>query len=274
MGPTSHDVVRAVRRTFGLRAAGHTGTLDPFATGLLVVLLGRATRLARFVEAEAKTYLATAQLGQATLTDDATGEPDGPPFTGPVPGEAAIRAAFEGLRGTHPQRPPAYSAKKVGGVRSYALARRGEAPALAPVPVTVHALDVLEAEWPRVTFRCTVSAGTYVRALARDAGRVLGTGAHLVALRREAIGRLDVADAVPLAALSRESPVRTPAEVLAHLPRVALDAAAHDAVAHGRPLPNGWAVQGTVALLDGEALVAVAQADDAWVRPVVVLEGA
>lgn len=273
-GPTSHDVVRAVRRAFGTRAVGHTGTLDPFATGLLVVLVGRATRLARFLESEAKTYHAVARLGQATDTDDATGAPLGTPWAGMPPDRAAVEQALGALRGRIPQRPPAYSAKKVEGRRSYALARKGRAPELPPVPVTVHALELLRYEWPELEFRCTVGTGTYVRALARDAGEALGTGAHLTALRREAIGRFRVETATPLAALDAAAPLLPPAPLLAHLPHVQLPAPEREAVGHGRAVPNVWDARGTVALLEGEALVAIGTADDEWVRPTVVLEGA
>ncbi len=134
-GPTSHDVVQRVRRVLKTRAVGHTGTLDPFATGLLVVLVGRATRLARFVEAEAKTYLATARLGVATDTDDATGAPLGPPADLSELTEARVAEALAGFAGEQRQRPPRYSAKHVDGERSYRLARRGVA--VQPAETTV-----------------------------------------------------------------------------------------------------------------------------------------
>ena len=273
-GPTSHDVVRAVRRTFGVRAVGHTGTLDPFATGLLVLLLGRATRLARFVESEAKTYRATALLGRATDTEDNTGQVIGPVYEGAALDEATVLQAFEGMRGPHEQRPPAFSAKKVDGVRSYTLARQGAATLLRSVPVTVHGLEVLRYGWPEVEFRCTVSAGTYVRSLARDAGDALGIGAHLTTLRREAIGRLRVESAVALDEIAPGMRVLSPADVVGHLPRVDLEERDGQAVRHGRAVANAWGVHGTVAmLLEGE-LLAVGTADDEVIRPTVVLEGA
>jgi tRNA pseudouridine55 synthase len=273
-GPTSHDVVRAVRRTFGVRAVGHTGTLDPFATGLLVLLLGRATRLARFVESEAKTYRATARLGEATDTEDNTGQVIGPVYDGAALDEATVRQAFEGMRGPHEQRPPAFSAKKVDGVRSYTLARQGAATLLRSVPVTVHGLEMLRYGWPEVEFRCTVSAGTYVRSLARDAGDALGIGAHLTTLRREAIGRLRVESAVALHQIAPGMRVLSPAEVVGHLPRVDLAELAGQAVRHGRAVPNGWSVHGTVAMLLDGALLAVGTADEDVIKPMVVLEGA
>lgn len=270
-GITSHDAVQRVRRVFRTRAVGHTGTLDPFATGLLVALVGRATRLARFVEGQAKTYLAEARLGFATDTDDATGTPLGAPVPVRV-SEREVRAALEGFRGAQSQRPPAFSAKHVGGERSYRLARRGAAVELPAVPVDVSEVELLELANDRVRFRVTVSAGTYVRALARDLGERLGCGAHLVALRRERIGRLNVADAVALDALGPATRLLPPEAVLPALPLRALDAAEADAVRHGRPI-TGAVETGTVGLLFDGALLAIGQAADGLIQPRVVLEG-
>ena len=270
-GITSHDAVQRVRRVFRTRAVGHTGTLDPFATGLLVALVGRATRLARFVEAQAKTYLAEARLGFATDTDDATGTPLGAPVPVRV-SEREVRAALEGFRGAQSQRPPAFSAKHVGGERSYRLARRGAAVELPAVPVDVSEVELLELANDRVRFRVTVSAGTYVRALARDLGERLGCGAHLVALRRERIGRLNVADAVALDALGPATRLLPPEAVLPALPLRALDAAEADAVRHGRPIA-GAVETGTVGLLFDGALLAIGEAADGLIQPRVVLEG-
>lgn len=269
-GPTSHDLVARARRALGTRAVGHAGTLDPFATGLLVLLVGKATRLARFAGGQPKTYLATAVLGARTDTDDATGEalPGGP---GPVPADRGVVAgAVAGFRGTAPQRPPAYSAKKVAGVRSYRRARRGEAVDLAPVEVTVHAIELVDWVPPRVTFRATVSAGTYLRALARDLGEVLGCGAHLESLRREAIGALRVEDAVAPDAVGPDA-LRPARLAVAHLPVVELDDAAREAVGHGRGIPGGAALEGHVALLARGELAAVARAEGGMLRPEVVL---
>ncbi len=202
-GPTSHDVVTHVRRRLDTRAVGHTGTLDPFATGLLVVLVGKATRLARFVEQQAKTYLATARLGVTTSTDDLTGTvlSAGTPTAGP-PTPDAVMAALDGFVGRHGQRPPIFSAKRVAGERSHAKARRGEAIELPECDVEVHAVELVRYDYPDLVFRATVSPGTYLRALARDLGERLGSGAHLIALRREAIGALRVERAIPLEAVA------------------------------------------------------------------------
>jgi tRNA pseudouridine55 synthase len=278
-GPTSHDVVAWARRALGTRAVGHTGTLDPFATGLLIVLAGRATRLARFVEGRPKTYLATARLGVRTTTDDRTGDAVGEPVDASAVPEASVREALAGFAGTAPQRPPSFSAKHVAGERSYRLARRGEAVALAEVEVTVHRIELVAYEPPEVTFRATVSAGTYLRAIARDLGERLGVGAHLTALRREAIGDLGVETALSLDRFEQLGaaalvPVR---EVLRHLPAVELDEAERKAVSHGRRVVReaGAFAEGAghVALVAGGEIVAVAAPRDGALQPVVVLEG-
>ena len=269
-GITSHDAVQRVRRALKTRAVGHTGTLDPFATGLLVVLVGRATRLARFVEADAKTYRAVARLGVRTDTDDRTGTVlEERSVEGLEP--AAIRRALERFAGPGRQRPPAYSAKHLDGERSYRLARRGEVAEPAEVAVMVHVVEWLSWTPPELEFRITVSAGTYIRAVARDLGAALGVGGHLRALRREAIGALRVDEAVPLDAVRPES-VRPPAAVLGHLPAVALDQAARLHAVHGRRVPDEAGEPGDLArLMAGDELVAVGRREqDGW-QPVVVL---
>ena len=269
-GMTSHDVVQRVRRVLGTRAAGHTGTLDPFATGLLVVLVGRATRLARFVEAQAKTYLATARLGVRTDTDDRTGAVVGLEQQGTGCSEAEVREALEAFAGEQQQRPPTYSAKHVEGERSYRLARRGAAVSPNPVTVTVHWIELVAYRAPELVFRATVSPGTYLRAIARDLGERLGIGAHLTALRREAIGPLRVEDAVPLERLA-PSDLLPAREVLRHLPSRELDEPDRVAVSHGRPVPADPAPAGDVALFHAGELVAVARVEAGWLKPSVVL---
>ena len=252
---------------------GHTGTLDPFATGLLVVLVGRATRLARFVEPQPKTYLATARLGARTDTDDHTGTVV---EEWPVEGlsREQVFDALAGFEGEQRQRPPAYSAKHIGGERSHRLARRGAAVEPPEATVTVHRIEPVEWASPALTFRATVSAGTYLRAIARDLGTRLGVGAHLTALRREAIGGLRVEDAVALDRVTREA-LLPAAAVLRHLPAVELDQEAKAAVLHGRAVADSGAAgqrgSGAVVLLEGSELVAVALAEDGWLRPTVVL---
>jgi len=251
---------------------GHTGTLDPFATGLLVLLVGRATRLARFVEPQPKTYLATARLGARTDTDDHTGAViDESPIEGLT--REQVYQALAGFEGEQRQRPPAYSAKHIGGERSYRLARRGAAVEPAEVTVTVHRIEPIGWVAPALTFRATVSAGTYLRAIARDLGSRLGVGAHLSALRREAIGTLRVEDAVTLDRVTREA-LLPAAQVLGHLPAVELSPEARAAVLHGRAVADSGAAgqgSGAVVLIEGTEIVAVAEAADGWLRPTVVL---
>ena len=279
-GMTSHDVVQRVRRVLGTRAAGHTGTLDPFATGLLVVLLGRATRLARFVEAQSKTYLATGRLGIRTDSDDLTGRVVETSDSAVQLSGEQVAASLAGFLGTQLQRPPQYSAKHVGGERSYAKARRGEVVELPDAIITVHRIEVVEFDAPLVTFRAQVSAGTYVRAIARDLGERLRVGAHLIHLRREAIGSLRVEDSVPLDQLSPAAVVSA-RSVLGDLPTVELDQAARRAVVHGRAVADSgagalWAggqrgSGAVVALVERGELVAIARSEQGWLRPTVVL---
>jgi tRNA pseudouridine55 synthase len=274
-GMTSHDVVRAVRRVLGTRAAGHTGTLDPFATGLLVVLVGRATRLARFIEVQPKTYRATGRLGVRTTTDDLTGEMVGHGSVAAIP-EPLLRETLAGFRGPQLQRPPQFSAKRVGGERSYQKARRGELVQLAEVEITVHAIELLTYQPPDFEFRVTVSAGTYIRALARDLGERLGVGAHLTQLRRESIGSLRVEDAVGLEEVRPEA-LLSLRQVLADLPTVDLDEAGCRTVAHGRAVVDSRAVdqrgyEAVVALLGADRVIAVARVENGWLHPSVVLE--
>ena len=244
-GPTSHDVVERVRQALRVRRAGHTGTLDPFATGVLPICVGKATRLARFLAESDKSYRATVRLGFATTTDDLTGEPVGPPGAGAAE-EGAVRRACVTLTGDLRQVPPAYSAKRVDGRRLYELARRGVAVERVSVPVTVHTLRVLAVEGDRVELDVRCSAGTYVRALARDLGEALGTGAHLVALRRtEAAGfGLDRAvswDDLTSAPADRLLPL---GDVLPHVPAVRVSEEGAAAVRHGRDLDRRLVLEG------------------------------
>lgn len=228
-GLTSRDVSERCRRAWNAKKAGHTGTLDPMATGLLVVCLGTATRFVPYLTGLDKAYEAVLLLGYATSTDDAEGEPLGPP----VPVEAgAVRAASAALRsmeGSLSQVPPRVSAIKVDGKRSHERARSGEEFELAPRDVQIHDVAVGEPEGARVPFAAHVSKGTFIRSMARDAGEAAGCGGHLAALRRTRVGALDVTDAVPLERLeqdasARDGALRTPFEALAHLAMVDVDA--------------------------------------------------
>jgi tRNA pseudouridine55 synthase len=208
VGPTSHDIVARVRRVLGERRIGHTGTLDPMASGVLPLVVGRATRLARFLSASDKSYDVTVRLGFATDSGDAQGRAVGGLHDGPFPDRGTIDRALDAFRGTFVQQPPAFSAKKIDGIRSYKLARQAlrapsvtaSAPMLPdPVPVTTRSLDLVEVADDVVTLRVDCTAGFYVRALAHDLGARLGCGAHLTALCRTRSGDVTLADAVALA---------------------------------------------------------------------------
>jgi tRNA pseudouridine55 synthase len=211
-GMTSHDVVNAVRRIVGARRVGHTGTLDPMATGVLVVLVGPSTRLARFLAAGDKTYRAVIRLGEATTTYDAEGEvTERRPVTVEL---AAIETALEPFRGAILQMPPMYSAIKVGGKKLYQLARQGKQVAREPRPVTMHRLVILDWVSPDLTVDVTCSAGTYIRSLAHDLGQALGCGAHLRALARTATGPFCLEESHALDELRRLAEAGRLAEVL------------------------------------------------------------
>lgn len=193
-GITSHGVVARARKALGTRKIGHAGTLDPMATGVLVLGVGRATRLLGHLMLTEKTYEATMRLGVTTTTDDAEGEVVAEADTAHLD-EDAVRAALAAYVGEIEQVPTAVSAIKVDGKRAYQRVRDGEEVELKARPVTIHELDVTGVTLPEVSFRVRCSSGTYVRAIARDAGRDLGVGGHLTALRRTAVGPfgLDVA---------------------------------------------------------------------------------
>jgi tRNA pseudouridine55 synthase len=266
--------VDVVRRALGEQRVGHLGTLDPFAKGLLVLVVGRATRLATFAAEWPKTYEGVIRLGVTTDTDDVTGAVVATaPWTGITP--AQLADVIGGFRGGYQQRPPAYSAVKIEGERAYRRARRGEAVSPEPRPVEIRELEIVEAAVPDLEFRATVSAGTYLRSLARDIGAKLGCGAHLTALRRTSVGPLLLADAVPLEAVTPAA-LQDAAVLVAHMPRRELDRKERDAVVHGRPIPSD-PVDGSrypIALFSGAELVAVAEQVGDLLKPrVVVAEG-
>jgi tRNA pseudouridine55 synthase len=240
-GMTSHDVVARIRRLAGTRRVGHAGTLDPMATGVLVVGVEKATRLLGHLTLTRKEYVATIRLGQSTTTDDAEGQPTGgAPATG-VSAET-LQQEIARLTGEILQVPPGVSAIKVGGQRAYKLTRSGAAPELAARPVTVYEFTVTDVREMGdcldvdATIRC--SSGTYIRALARDLGAALGTGGHLTALRRTAVGPYDLSQAHTLEDLS-ERIVATPlAEAAAAaFPRVDLTADDARRLAQGARIP-------------------------------------
>lgn len=256
-GLTSHDVVGRARRALGVGRVGHSGTLDPMATGLLVLGVGWATRLMRFTDAAAKTYDAEVTLGVETDTWDADGEvvATAPATVTPE----SVREVLAAFVGDIEQVPPMYAAIKVGGEKLYDKARRGEEIEREPRAVTVHSIDVTGAESDRVRFTVVCSAGTYVRAIAHDLGVALGCGAHLSGLRRTAIGPHEVAAAAGLEELDSggRDLIRPPLELVAHLDRV--EVGPDDAVRVSRGQRIEGVGGGLVAIVagDGGALLAV-----------------
>jgi tRNA pseudouridine55 synthase len=276
-GMTSHDVVARVRRLARTRRVGHGGTLDPMATGVLVLGVGRATRLLTYVIGADKSYDATVRLGQSTVTDDAEGDVVATANADAVTDEA-VRAGLARLTGEIDQVPSAVSAIKVDGRRSYARVRAGEAVALAPRRVTVYTMDVVAIRRSPglldVDVSVACSSGTYIRAIARDLGEALGVGGHVTSLRRTAVGAITLAEALTLPALEKRAPdvVTTPLTAAADRFLARRDATAEEARAlgHGAPLDvAGIAGPYAVFAPDGE-LVAVVVERDGRARPEVV----
>jgi tRNA pseudouridine55 synthase len=286
-GPTSHDVVARVRRALKTKRIGHTGTLDPLATGVLPLVIGRATRLASLLSADRKSYEASVRLGCATETYDAAERLAAgvPPPPAPAVTPVEVEAALEAFRGTFMQAPPAYSAKKIGGVAAHRLARRDTPVQPASVSVTVHELVFLGMRDGLVRLHVTASAGFYVRSLAHELGQRLGCGGHLEALRRTAAGEFSIDVAVALDDVEHD-PVAAHArliameQVLPTLPWVRLSARGATRVSHGNTVgpvdfvdQSAAPMSGKVRLLDGDGrLLAIADAaPDGLLHPSVVL---
>jgi tRNA pseudouridine55 synthase len=222
-GCTSHDVVLRIRRLLAMKRVGHGGTLDPDATGVLVITLGQATRFFPYISKSDKTYEGQIRLGFSTDTYDASGRPTSEEKTSGLPGAAEVAAAMKTFEGETSQVPPPYSAKKLGGRPAYSLARARNAFALEPVRVVVHAFQMLGFAPPVLDFRATCSAGTYVRSLAHDLGVKLGCGAHLCRLRRTSSGPYAAEDAVSLADVERAAAGSRVYELLVPLERLLPD---------------------------------------------------
>lgn len=241
-GPTSHDIVQIVRRGTGEKRVGHAGTLDPLATGLLVMCLGPATRLSEYLLDNSKRYQARVRFGQSTTTYDADGEIVAESTN--LPSREVVEEALVKFRGRIQQRPPAYSAIKHEGQRAYVLARRGEAVELPPRPVEIYSLELRDWSPPECGLDVVCSAGTYIRSLAHDLGQLLGCGAHLRALRRTASGNFHVNEAVTVDELHRafssgtwRSYLRRADSALPEWPEVGLSAEATARIQQGQAIP-------------------------------------
>jgi tRNA pseudouridine55 synthase len=271
VGPTSHDIVAEARRAFGIARIGHAGTLDPFASGLLVLLAGRATRLLPYLDAEPKVYSARIAFGSETDTDDLDGVIT---RQAPAPDDDAIHRAIEQLTGPIDQMPPQYSAKRVGGKRAYEIARGGGTAELQSSRVHVFEWRVEVHDGNHLDVVITCSGGTYIRALARDLGRLSGSAAHLRALRRLRSGAFDLGAAVSLDAVRARSAALLP--VRAAMPTLAaqtLDAADMQRVRNGNPVAARVPDE-RVALVDEHGvMVAFAVRDGDVLQPRVVLHG-
>ncbi len=284
-GPTSHDIVAVVRRRCGGAKVGHAGTLDPMATGVLPLLVGRATRLARYLGGPDKEYRAVVRLGRTTDTLDSAGRTvsEAPPGA-PMPSAEDVAGLLPAFLGSWLQTPPAFSAKQVGGVRAYEQARRGKPVTLAPVPVTVTDIEFLALEGSLLTVRVVASSGFYVRAFADDLGARLGVGACLDALTRTRSGAFRIEDAVGLERVldSDVGALLVPLEgLLLDWPSAALTAEGLDLASHGREIAPGQyrlsaAVRpgGSVRLLgpDGHLAGIGEPAAGGLLRPALVLE--
>lgn len=283
-GMTSHDVVASMRRALRERGIGHTGTLDPMATGLLVLVIGHATRLASLLSGRDKTYDATVRLGHNTTTDDAEGDAVGE-AAAQLPGDDEVQQALSAFRGTFAQLPPAHSAKKVAGVRAYRLARQDKPVNLTPVDVTVRELVWRGRTGTDVELSVQATAGFYVRALARDLGARIGCGGHLSALRRVRSGSFRIEDATTLAEALELGPgmaerLISPADALPDLQAVNVTPDGLKRVLHGNFIgpehhDGRLAADGTpttsVRILSDGRLVALARPRNGALHPVVVL---
>jgi tRNA pseudouridine55 synthase len=286
-GPTSHDVVARVRRALGEKRVGHAGTLDPLATGVLALLVGRATRLSQFLVNDEKEYIADVRLGVATPTYDAEGLRSTSEAVSFRLQPEVLENVLASLRGTYLQTPPPYSAKKVGGTRAYELARRNAPPDLAAVEVTVTALDLLPSDDPfRLRLRVACTSGFYVRTLAHELGQRLGCGAHLEALRRTRAGEFTLDEAVGLESV-QDNPAGAAARIiplhrlLGQMPAAVLNQRGLKRVVHGNDVgpqelvspPPIAGFPARVRLFDETGtLVAIAEAEPGGVlHPAVVL---
>lgn len=282
-GMTSFAAVRKIRRLVGGAKVGHLGTLDPAATGVLPIVVGRATRLARFYLDHRREYVARIRFGWSTSTYDAEGIQVGEAKQVELD-ESALEAALEAFRGCVSQVPPPVSAKKVDGVRAYKLARKDEPVALEPAAIEIHTLELLEVDGPFATVRCLCSAGTYIRSLAHDLGAALGCGAHVCGLNRTKVGEFELGDAHSLQRLEEfqagdrlDEAVRPPAALVPSIPVERVDVVTAARIRHGQDFGvsafGECATAGLVKAVDPQGhLLCVGEAiAPGWFHPLVVL---
>jgi tRNA pseudouridine55 synthase len=272
LGMTSHDVVARVRRGLRVKKVGHAGTLDPLATGVLILCLGGATRLSEYVMRSTKTYRARMHLGVSTATYDAEGEITATRDTAGLD-QPLFEQRLASFCGDIAQIPPMYSAVKQGGKKLYELARAGEVVERPPRAVTIESLRLLDWSPPEVTVEVTCSAGTYIRSLAHDLGEALGVGAHLSGLVRERSGGFALADSVSLETLldadDWQAYLVPPRIALVPMPEIHLESAAAEDIRHGRSVSAGAAALGDLAQGYGPdgAFLAILRAEDGHWRP-------
>ncbi len=268
-GMTSHDVVQSIRRIFNIAKAGHLGTLDPLATGVLPVCVGKATRLAQFLPSSPKEYTGEIRFGFSTNTYDREGFPAGPevPFDG---AKDDIRRMMQSLTGVLDQVPPPFSAKKIAGVRSYKLARTNRTIEMAPVKVEIQQFELLSLDPPFAKFIVVCSAGTYVRSLVHDLGRKAGCGAHLTALRRTRSGEFRIEDAIGLDRIT-EAKLISINRLLSSWPSIEVSESDESRVAHGNRIRSACAGDLARILNKKGQFIAVASVESGWARPRLVL---
>lgn len=272
LGMSSHDVVARVRRGLKIKKVGHAGTLDPLATGVLILCLGGATRLSEYVMRSTKTYKATLHLGVATTTYDAEGDIVSQQDVSHI-NRAMLEGSLGDFLGDIEQIPPMYSAVKQGGKKLYALARAGEVVERPARPVRIDSLRILEWSLPEVLIEVRCSAGTYIRSLAHDLGDALGVGAHLSGLVRECSGAFTLAEAATLDAVLNaedwQSYLVSPRSALASMPELELDSLAADHVKHGRVIEDSAAENGALVQAYGpdDTFLAILRGEDGYWRP-------
>ena len=268
-GMTSHDVVHRIRKIFNIAKAGHLGTLDPLATGVLPVCVGKATRLAQFLPSSPKEYTGEIRFGFSTNTYDREGFPAGPevPFDG---AKDDIRRMMQSLTGVLDQVPPPFSAKKIAGVRSYKLARTNRTIEMAPVKVEIQQFELLSLDPPFAKFIVVCSAGTYVRSLVHDLGRKAGCGAHLTALRRTRSGEFRIEDAIGLDRIT-EAKLISINRLLSSWPSIEVSESDESRVAHGNRIRSAFAGDLARILNKKGQFIAVASVESGWARPRLVL---